>query len=105
MPKPKLSPTYRPAPSCRSVLSAKAADEAEPLKPGKVWDEHSILLLEGGEPLPDKLVAEIQQEVKKVRKCSRPLRLFLSYMCMLPSCARLLSPCEALGGRCLLGTR
>ena len=49
----------------RSVLSTKA-EEAEPLKPGKVWDEHSVLLLEGGEALPDKLVSEIQQEVKKV---------------------------------------
>ena len=49
----------------RSVLSTKA-DEAEPLKPGKVWDEHSILLLEGSEPLPDKLVSDIQEEVKKV---------------------------------------
>ena len=56
--------------SHRSVLSTKA-DEAEPLKPGKVWDEHSVLLLEGGEPLADKLVSELQQEVKKVR-CARP---------------------------------
>ena len=48
------------------MLSTKAAG-AEPLKPGKVWDEHSILLLEGREPLSDKLVKAIEQEVRKVR--------------------------------------
>ena len=52
-----------PTPS-RSVLSTTA--EAEPLKPGKVWDEHSILLLEGREPLPDQLVTEIEEAVRKV---------------------------------------
>jgi len=31
-----------------------------------VWDEHSVLLLEGAEALQDKLVSELQEEVKKV---------------------------------------
>ena len=49
------------------MLSAKAS-EAEPLKPGKVWDEHSILLLEGREPLPAKLVADIEEGTREVRR-------------------------------------
>jgi len=72
-------------PANRSVLSAKA-DEAEPLKPGKVWDEHSVLLLEGGEPLPDRLVSELQEEVKKVCRSAHLVVLVLCHMTSAQHC-------------------
>ena len=88
----------------RSVLSAKA-DDAEPLKPGKVWDEHSILLLEGGEPLPDKLVSEIQEEVKKVRTlapCTGPSCCPLTHTSASPTASYTLMQRPLLGRICVL---
>ena len=79
----------------RSVLSTKA-DEAEPLKPGKVWDEHSILLLEGSEPLSDKLVSDIYDEVKKV--CPSAALSPPPSLCQL-ALRRALERVEALSGR------
>ena len=50
----------------RSLRATKAGEAAAAVSPGTVWDEHSVLLLEGAQPLDPAVFTSLQAAISKV---------------------------------------